>query len=106
MQREPWKFSPLSHAARRSIMWICFGYAEFTCIKRTSKNAVSPRDVTIASRSINTEEGSAALVLTRKQEAIARSFPSVRKQFSSSNFSDEVCMKKNKQTNKQNETKK
>ena len=42
--------------------------AEFTCVTRTSKNAVSPRDGTIASLSINTEGGSAALVLTRKQE--------------------------------------
>ena len=51
---------------------------EFTCVTSALKNAVSPRDGTITSRSINTEGGSAALVLTRKQEAIAGSFSSVR----------------------------
>ena len=35
-------------------------------------NTYNGRDGTIASRSINTERGSAALVLTRKQKAIAR----------------------------------
>ena len=54
-------------------------------LTRTSETAFSPRDGTIAPRSINKEGGSAALVLTRKQEAIARPFPSVRKQFPSSN---------------------
>ena len=70
------------------LFWL---HAEFTSVTRTTKNVVSPRICTIASRSINTEEGSAALVLTRKQEAIARPFPSVRKQFSSSKFSNVCC---------------
>ena len=52
------------------------------------ENVLSPRDGSIASRSINTEGGSAALVLTRKQEA---NLPSVRKQFSRSNFSNVCC---------------
>ena len=60
------------------LFWL---HDEFTCVTRTSKNAVSPRDGTIASRSINTKGGSAALVLTRKQEAIARSFPSFKFEF-------------------------
>ena len=49
------------------LFWL---HADFTCVIRTSKKAVSSRDgTTIASRSINTERGSAALVLTLKQEA-------------------------------------
>ena len=49
------------------LFWL---HADFTCVTRTSKKAVSSRDgTTIASRSINTERGSAALVLTLKQEA-------------------------------------
>ena len=60
-------------------------------IRCTSKNAFHPRDGTISSRSINTEGGSAALVLTQKQEAIEQPFPSVRKQFSSSNFCNVCC---------------
>ena len=70
------------------LFWL---HAEFTCVTCTTKNAVSPRVCTIASRSVNTKGGSAALVLTRKQEAIARPFPSVRKQFSSSKFSNVCC---------------
>jgi len=49
----------------------------------SSKNAVSPCDSTITSRSNNMEGGSAMLVLTRKQEAITRPFLSVPKQLNS-----------------------
>ena len=70
------------------LFWL---HAEFTCVTHTSKNAVFPCDSTIASRSINMEVESAALVLTRKHEMIARPFPSVCKQYSSSNFSNVFC---------------
>ena len=51
--------------------------------------------VQYCSRSINTERGSAALVLTRKQKAIARTvrkFSTGQPWFSSSNFSNVRCL--------------
>ena len=71
-------FSSSTKIKSVDLFWL---HDEFTRVTRTSKNAVSPPDGTIASRSINTEGGSAALVLTRKQDAIARSFPSFKFEF-------------------------
>ena len=57
------------------------------------KNAVSPRNGTITSPSINTEGGSAAFVLTRKQRRSRdRSRLSGIEQLSSSNFSNVCCL--------------
>ena len=50
-------------------------YSSLATASARQCNTCDGRDGTIASRSINTERGSAALVLTRKQKAIAR--PSV-----------------------------
>ena len=50
-------------------------YSSLATASARQCNTCNGRDGTIASRSINTERGSAALVLTRKQKAIAR--PSV-----------------------------
>ena len=71
----------------------CVFVHEFTCVTSDLKNAVSPRDGTITSRSINTEGGTAALVLTRKQRrSWDRSRLSGIEQFSSSNFSNVCCL--------------
>ena len=77
-------FSCSTKIDSEELLWLD---ADFKCVTRTSKNVVSPRDDTIASLSINTEGGSAALVLTPKQEAIARHLPSV----CLSNFSNVRC---------------
>ena len=71
LQRETFRNSLLSSCSAKidsvDLFWL---HADFTCVTRTSKKAVSSRDgTTIASRSINTERGSAALVLTLKQGA-------------------------------------
>ena len=51
------------------LFWL---HAEFTCVTCTTKNAVSPRACTIASRSINTKGGSAALENKRRSRDPSR----------------------------------